>query len=148
MKTLNVREPTPEEITSELGEYFGNDATMKAFPNAFRTPTDLFQAIKYAPLTALSSVEILNLDNCGASEIIRANDQIRKARDLAKEYGRDIESVFDAIKKDEPLPAPIVLKEGKRLRLLGGNTRIMASIIFRRYPIVKMVDLEVPVQVA
>jgi hypothetical protein len=60
--------------------------------------------------------------------VLRAEDPLRKAREFAQEYGRDLSQVERGIAEGSPIPPAIVLrnKNGK-LILLGGNTRLMAG---------------------
>lgn len=74
-------------------------------------------------LVRLRQVDWQQLDNTDSWGI-----NLRDARRLAKEFGRNIEKILKGFKDGRKMPAPIVLfREGERPYLIGGNTRLMAA---------------------
>ncbi|NBW00016.1 MAG: hypothetical protein EBR67_11055 [Proteobacteria bacterium] len=122
-----VRELSADELQSETREYFKNDITYNTFPNLASSIEELKNIIKEAPLTILSSQELLGLENSDVGEVISANSQeakdevIRMVRD---EYGKDTLRIENALLKGQSLPFPIVIKNFSTYYLLGGNTRL------------------------
>jgi len=64
------------------------------------------------------------------------------ARRLALEYERDLDSMMDAMRDGEQLPAPIVLqKHDGSLTLVAGNTRLMVARLLGVRPTVLFIQL-------
>jgi hypothetical protein len=97
---------------------------------------DLMERAKKSKLEPLTDEVWSQLQNTDSYD----TDTVKKADRLAREYNRDIASVFDGMGKE--LPAPIVLfRKGKRPYLVGGNTRLMASRAFGHTPKVLIVRM-------
>jgi DNA topoisomerase IB/GNAT superfamily N-acetyltransferase len=124
----STRDLTEEELDNEAGEYFENDFTQNVLPGAFKDPEDLKRQIREADTTYLSADQLVDVINSDVGDVLRAADPSRKARELAQEYGRDLEQVERGIAEGSPMPPAIVLRDKNgKLILLGGNTRLMGG---------------------
>jgi hypothetical protein len=87
-------------------------------------PDHLKSAVTHGKLGPLSRRHWSKLDNSDSWH----TKSVESARARAETYGRDIDSVMDALHQGHPLPAPMVLhRKGERPYLIGGNTRLMAA---------------------
>lgn len=107
---------------------------------------DLMAAFDKGWLRELPSEIMARIENTDWAEV-RPGD-LKQARTLAAGYGRNVGSqdtpgtLMYAFAKNEPLPAPIVVKIGSRLYLIAGNTRLMLSRAFNVIPKVWFVELD------
>ena len=67
---------------------------------------------------------------------------IESLRDLVSsyQYPRDVDRIVKGYEKGEPIPYPMVLKDGNRMRVLGGNTRMDVARIMNINPVVLMIE--------
>jgi len=87
-------------------------------------PRKLKHAAKKGGVSKLSDKDWEGMENTDSWE----TDTPEKARDLAKEYERDISRVEAGLDKGGNMPAPVVLfRKDKPPYLIGGNTRLMAA---------------------
>lgn len=97
---------------------------------------DLMGRAKKSKLEPLTDELWSQLENTDSYD----TDTVKKADRLAREYNRDIASVFDGMGKE--LPSPIVLlRDGEPPYLVGGNTRLMASRALGHTPKVLLVRM-------
>jgi hypothetical protein len=122
----HVRPFTNDELHEEVGEYFDNKVTKKAFPKAFASREALRERLQNAPLKVLSRAQLLSLNNSDVGDVLTDANPRARAQSLAKEYGRDYDRIANALKESVKLPSPIVIQHDKGLHLMGGNTRLMA----------------------
>jgi len=60
---------------------------------------------------------------------------------LALEYGKDLESIVDAIGKGQSIPSPIILIGNGKPYLIAGNTRLMIARAMGIIPEIFCIDL-------
>ena len=97
---------------------------------------DIVAKAKKSKLEPLTEEVWSQLENTDSYD----TDTVKKADALAREYNRDIASVFDGMGKE--LPSPIVLlRDGEPPYLVGGNTRLMASRALGHTPKVLLVRM-------
>jgi hypothetical protein len=129
-KKLNVyvyvRDYTEKELENEIEEYFKNERTKQAFPDIADSADELQTLIKNAPTEVLSRKELSNLENSDVGDVLSTDKPASVLSKLQKEYKKDVKSVLSAIKNEEELPLPIVIKHAGGYYLLGGNTRLSA----------------------
>ena len=67
---------------------------------------------------------------------------IESLRDLVSsyQYPRDVDRIVKGYEKGEPIPYPMVLKNGNHMRVLGGNTRMDIAFILHINPVVLMIE--------
>jgi hypothetical protein len=138
-----MRNQTASELGSESGEYFHNKVTKSKFPGAFKDKHDFVDKVGNAPVRHLTNNELHTLDNSDVGDVLNHPNPPEHAERLAKDYGRDIHSVYRGIEHGK-IPHPIVLKHGNQLHLLGGNTRLMAGAAKGRNIPAKVVDVGPP----
>lgn len=105
------------------------------------------EIVRTAEEEGIDEIELTNAFKNG--KIIKLNDAIwsqientdsydvesrEEAINFAKEYGKDWEPIDQAVKTDQELPLPMVLKHKDRLTLVGGNTRLMFYRAYNKYP--------------
>lgn len=125
--TSKIRKYTDTELRHEAEEYFGNQVTKKAFPDLFKTQKEFADLIRHLQYVYLTDAIWRNMVNTDADVILQAADKFDTAGRLAKQYHKDILSVFNGLMYGK-LPPPIVIRKDNRYHLMAGNTRIMAAI--------------------
>jgi len=88
-------------------------------------------------LQPLSDSVWKKLQNTDSWAIKNLEDVIK----LSQEYGRDWESIKNALQSNKELPAPIVLRRGGSYELIGGNTRLMVAKALNIRPTVLLIEL-------
>ena len=142
-KHEKVRDLTDDELDNEAGEYFENDFTQAALPGAFKDAEDLKRRVKEAEVTHLDAEQLADIANSDVGDILRAEDPAARARELAKEYGRDIGQVERGISEGADMPPVILLKDKNgKLVLMGGNTRLMGGAAAGTSMPVKIVEVD------
>jgi hypothetical protein len=127
---LYTREYTKEELSHEVKEYFESDLNKKLFPKLAKTPADLKELIADAPSVVLDREELEDLGNSEVSEILSTKSPAKVLKKIRDKYGKNVDGLLSAIKQEEELPMPIVIKHSRGYYLLSGNTRMstLASI--------------------
>jgi hypothetical protein len=131
MKTyLYTRDYTDEELDNEVGEYFENKRTKKLFPKLASDPTELKDMIEDAEEIILDKKALNVLANSEVPEVLSSDNPAEVLKKIQDEYDRDVAGLLKAVKNEEELPPPIVIKHPRGLYLLGGNSRlsVLASI--------------------
>jgi hypothetical protein len=88
-------------------------------------------------LQPLSDSVWKKLQNTDSWSIKNLEDVIK----LSQEYGRDWESIKNALESNKELPAPIVLRRGGSYELIGGNTRLMVAKALNIRPTILLIEL-------
>ena len=126
-KYEKTRSFTTQELQNELGEYFENQATIKMFPSLAATKADLTKLIKQAPLSYLTESQLSTLNNSDVGIVFNDKNPYRYVIEMAKKYGKNINSIFDGIASNKTFPCPLVIKpKTGPLYLMAGNTRLCA----------------------
>tara|TARA_A100001201_G_scaffold48974_1_gene48742 strand:+ start:218 stop:1060 length:843 start_codon:yes stop_codon:yes gene_type:complete len=126
-----MRPYTQDELDKEVDEYHANSYTKRRLPKLWKDKDDGWADIKGALYEFPSEEEIKSLENSDAGDILNLppEDRMERAIELSKQYGKDYKRVIDGLKKNQKIPAPIVVKDSTgRLYLIGGNTRLMIGI--------------------
>jgi hypothetical protein len=159
MKTyLHVRDFKPEELANEIGEYFDNEKTFKAFPDLAKDKQQLMDMISSAPTVTLERDDLKKLGNSDVSSILSGESAMKIMKQFAQEDKKAIVSILKAIKADEDLPMPIVIKHPTGYYLLGGNRRlsVLASmgktmpvklLTYEKKPLLPSTPIQAPVDV-
>lgn len=113
---LSGSENSLAEISDEL--YIDKDQIVNCFKNG---------KIVYLPKSKIDSLQNFNLN--GIESFLDATDYIQKRQKMNPEYVRDWMSVRNALKKQEPVEAPVVMKYKKDFYLLDGKIRLMMAKI-------------------
>lgn len=143
MKTyLNVRDFEPEELANEAGEYFDNEKTFKAFPDLAKDKQQLIDMINNAPTVTLERDDLKNLANSDVSDILRGESAMKIMKQFAEEDKKALVRILKAIKTDEKLPFPIVIKHPTGYYLLGGNRRLSVLASMGKTMPVKLLTYE------
>ena len=148
-KVAKTKEYSDEQAMEETGEYFNNKDTKKAAPGLARNRKQLVQKIKNAPEVVLNSTQLQNLDNSDAGNILDASEEggvdgmMKKGKELAKKYKKGWKYITKNIQSGVSQEAPIALRDKKgELRLMAGNTRLMANTAHGRNIPVKIIDYD------
>jgi hypothetical protein len=111
------------------------DKTVEAEKDEFRrypNSSKLMQRAKTSPTRNLTDQEVTQLTNSDASSISPGAKGRRKARRLARSYGKDIDRVRSQIKKGSNQPS--IVHKGE---LIAGNTRAMVlRSLNRKVPVI------------
>ena len=133
----------------ETGEYFGNDVTSKAAPGLAKTPEELAQKIKDAPIKTFSSEEMQNINNSDVGNILDASEEggiegmKAKGKELATKYKKGWDYITKNIESGKSQQAPIVLKDSDgNLHLMAGNTRAMSHTAYGQKIPFKVIDYD------
>jgi len=127
----HMRPYKQSELDKEVDEYHNNEYTKKKLPRMWKDNDDGWADIKTAPYEFPSEDELKRLENSDVGDILQLpnDDRMKRAVELAKGYGKDYKRIIDGLKKNEKIPAPIVVKDSTdRLYLLGGNSRLMLGV--------------------
>jgi hypothetical protein len=121
-----ARKPSKDEtIENERGEF-------ERYPNS----SEMMQKARTAPIRKLGSQEVSQLSNTDAGEIKSGAKGRRRVRQLAKEYGRDVNRVRNQIKQG--VNEPSIVHKGE---LVAGNTRAMVlRSLGRKVPVIDVPD--------
>lgn len=105
-----------EELSDEL--FIDSDKVIGNFHNG---------KVVYLPKHKIDSIQNFNLN--GIESYLSAVDYIQNRQKSNPEYVRDWVSIRDALKKQEPVEAPVVMKYKKDFYLLDGKIRLMMAKI-------------------
>ena len=121
-----ARKPSQDEtIENERGEF-------ERYPNS----SEMIQKARTAPIRKLGPQEVSHLSNTDAGEITPGAKGRRRVRQLAKEYGRDVNRVKKQIKQG--VNEPSIVHKGE---LVAGNTRAMVlRSLGRKVPVIDVPD--------
>lgn len=98
----------------------------------------LMYAAKKGKLQTLDDATWDRLENTDSQK----TTVLRNAKRLAKEYGRDADSIIQGFNSGEPMPAPIILlRKNHAPYLIGGNTRLMIARALKIQPMALIVRL-------
>lgn len=125
-----VRNFYRNELENEIDEYFENEYTLSRFPNLAESPEQLGLMIVDAPQKVLTKAELLALDNSDVGDVLKSKNPLQAAKEVASEYGRDINRILDAINNNTALPMPIVIRGSAGNYLMAGNTRLCSMAGF------------------
>jgi len=119
---------TKPNIKDELGEYFENSFTKAYFKKmgyVFKTDKELTDFLSAGTLTSVTRAEFKTADNMTLTD----RDFDKELKD--KEYAKSYVSMCEGLIKDPnmPLPAPIVIRFGKKYYGFAGNRRM--NLAFR-----------------
>ena len=127
----------------ETGEYFENPYTQERMPGLFADEDEMIRRIQGAPEIELSDNELSNMDNTDYWEIKKQKrrDRIKRAKQLAKQYGKNWKGISADIKSGDPRQAPIAIRDADgKLHLLAGNTRLMTTTAYGKKIPIKVID--------
>lgn len=144
-----MRPYTQDELEKEVDEYHDNPHTKSKLPGMWKDNDDGWADIKAAPYEFPSEAELNSLENSDVSSILDLphEDRMERAIELSKEYGRDYKRIIDGLKRNERIPAPIVVRDKVgRLYLLGGNTRLMLGVAMGKNLPIKIIDWKKEIQ--
>ena len=133
-KKLGVYLYTGDHTDAQLrdigAEYFDNEKTFKAFPNLAKDERELRKKILQAPTKTLTKDELKSLQNSEAPEILSGGNSAEILRKIEVEYGKDVRGILRAVKGEEEISLPVVIKHPTGMYLLAGNTRlsVLASL--------------------
>ena len=145
----HMRPYTQDELEKEVDEYHDNPHTKSKLPGMWKDNDDGWADIKAAPYEFPSEAELNSLENSDVSSILDLphEDRMERAIELSKEYGRDYKRIIDGLKRNERIPAPIVVRDKVgRLYLLGGNTRLMLGVAMGKNLPIKIIDWKKEIQ--
>jgi hypothetical protein len=131
-----MRDYAPKELDWEYDVEYGK-YSKHAFPDAFKSRDDFQQKFDAAPMRPLTEAEFRGLGNSMAAAGIGKNEKWVHEN---FSHRRDSRRIIDALKNGETAP-PIVLKSGKRLRLMAGQTRLAAGAALGMSVPVKIIDV-------
>jgi hypothetical protein len=125
-----MRDYTPKELDWEYEVEYKKYSSHFA-PGAFKDRKDFQKQYDAAPLKHLSAQELEELSNTmGLVHFIKdegsKEEKEARVKEVIGEHRRDVNAVLKAIDEGQTAP-PIILKKGDRLRLMAGNTRLMAA---------------------
>ena len=144
-----MRPYTQDELEKEVDEYHDNPHTKSKLPGMWKDNDDGWADIKAAPYEFPSEAELNSLENSDVSSILDLphEDRMERAIELSKEYGRDYKRIINGLKRNERIPAPIVVRDKVgRLYLLGGNTRLMLGVAMGKNLPIKIIDWKKEIQ--
>jgi hypothetical protein len=139
-----VRDYTKDELENEVGEYFENERTIEAFPDMADSAEELKKLILTAPSEVLTKEELEQLSNSEVPEVLSSKNPKEVLKKIGTEYKRDVKGILTAIKQQEQLPEPIVIKHSDGYYLLGGNTRLSALAAMKYTMPVKVLQYGAP----
>jgi hypothetical protein len=139
-----VRDYTKDELENEVGEYFKNERTIESFPDLADSAEELKKLILAAPSEVLTKDELELLSNSEVPEVLSSKNPKEVLKKIGTEYKRDVKGILTAIKGQEKLPEPIVIKHSNGYYLLGGNTRLSALAAMRHTMPVKVLQYGAP----
>lgn len=139
---LHVREFEPDELANEVGEYFENEKTFKAFPDLAKDKSQLADMIVNAPTVTLERDELKQLGNSEVSSILQGESAMEIMRQFAKEDKPALVRILKAIKSDKDLPMPVVIKHPTGYYLMGGNRRLSILAAMGKTMPVKLLTYE------
>lgn len=114
--SLSGAENSIEEVSDEL--YLDKNKIIDSFPKG---------KVLYLPKSKIDSIQNFNLN--GIESFLDATDYIHKRQKMNPEYVRDWMSVRNALKKQEPMEAPVIMKYKNDYYLLDGKIRLMMAKI-------------------
>jgi hypothetical protein len=82
--------------------------------------------IETAPTEVLTRDELKTMENSEVGEVLSTKTPAKVLNKIQTKYKKDVKSILSAIKNEEELPLPIVIKHANGYYLLGGNTRLSA----------------------
>lgn len=126
---IYVRNPSDEEIKIEIGEYFENEKTLKAFPDLADSSYELKDMIKTAPTDVLEMDELKALQNSDVGDILSGKDKKTIFKQMIADK-KDVVGLLKDVKAQKKIAMPVVIKHTSGYYLLGGNTRlsVLASL--------------------
>jgi hypothetical protein len=135
LNDAKVRDYTPKELDWEYNVEYGK-YTKPKFPNAFTSRDDFQQQYDAAPLRPLTTQEVKGLGNSMAASGIG-----KDAQWVHDTFGhrRDTKRILGEL--NTGTAPPIVLKDGDKLHLMAGQTRIAAGLAMGRPLAVKIIDV-------
>jgi hypothetical protein len=139
-----VRDYTKDELENEVGEYFKNERTIESFPDMADSAEELKKLILAAPSEVLTKDELELLSNSEVPEVLSSKNPKEVLKKIGTEYKRDVKGILTAIKGQEKLPEPIVIKHSNGYYLLGGNTRLSALAAMQHTMPVKVLQYGAP----
>lgn len=93
---------------------------------------ELLERFKKAKTIILTDIIWNELENTDSNNL-RMGD-LEKAKSLAKEYDRDINSIIEKINQNKGIEMPIIFNNNGKYYLIAGNTRLMAFRVLGMYP--------------
>lgn len=125
-----VREFNDEELSAEVREYFEDEDTFKAFPDLAKNADQLVGMIKDAPTVTLSTKELKKLYHSDVPDVIASKMPRKIIQKIAEKDKESVTSLLKAVKAEEELPMPVVIKFPQGHFLFSGNKRlsILAAI--------------------
>ena len=139
-----IRDYTKDELQNEVDEYFKNERTLEAFPDLADSAEEVKKLILTAPSEVLTKDELEQLSNSEVPEVLSSKNPKEVLKKISTEYKRDVKSILTAIKQQEKLPEPIVIKHSDGYYLLGGNTRLSTLAAMRHTMPVKVIQYGAP----
>ena len=127
----HMRPYKQSELEQEVEEYHSNEYTKRRLPRMWKDKDDGYADIKTALYEFPSEEELRSIENSDVGDIVDLppEDRMNRAIELSRNYGKDYKRIIDGLKKQEKIPAPIVVKDSTgRLYLLGGNSRLMLGV--------------------
>jgi hypothetical protein len=122
-----VRKFTEEELQNEVGEYFENEATFKAFPDLAKSPKELSDMIENAPEEVLTKEQLKTLLNSSVPDVLNSESPKDVIKQIAKDNTNAKEplvKILKGIKNNDEFPVPIVIQYPDGYYLMGGDKRL------------------------
>ena len=119
-----VRQFNDEELADEVREYFENEDLFKPFPDLAKSANELVGMIKDAPTVTLDTDALKNLLHSNVPEIMRSSAPRKIIQKIAEKDKKSVSDLLHAVKNEEELPMPVVIKFPNGHFLFSGNKRL------------------------